>query len=337
MKKLLALTLALTMSAAMLASCGDSADTESSKKEEPSSTPTTSAPEEESEAEDTTTTTTTAAEEEEPPVEEAGGPQGLDVLAGKLLNYENASLKFALDTDVSQFVYPFVEPDGNDKLPGDEGYSGNQSVMDFSVQDVGGIPMMKVAEVVQQWKDADDNIYYEETEGADRVYTLRKFDIDLDKLFAGHEEDLAKIFSVKIDIVAITQEVAKDGDDEWGKGIYWMGGEFGPHNVDAWSGNWTDFALSSDRDDDAGWINQWAYTELSARPGIMGGEKAFGAEDNLHNYIYFQTWATGGNGQLMDFYIADIVFEDEDGNLIVVPEENIPGGASYDAVDPLGE
>ena len=38
-------------------------------------------------------------------------------------------------------------------------------------------------------------------------------------------------------------------------------------------------------------------------------------------------------GQHIDLYIADLVFGDEDGNIIAVPEENIPGGASYEQED----
>lgn len=362
MKKLLALTIALTLSSAMLAGCGDT----SSKSSKADTTTTTKATETEapaeSEAPETTTTTeapkeTEAPAESEAPAEEAGGAQGLEAIKDRLKNYDNASLKFTLDTDVSQFIYPFdqentnnlkyKDADGNEienphkdevHKPGEEGYGGNEAVLDISVQDVGGIPMCKFREVYQQWQDANGNVLYEQGDDAVApVYMLRKWNIDLDKLFAGHEEELAKIFTVKFDVVAIAQEPASDSGEIWGTGIYWLGGEMGTNNVEKWSGNLTGFDMSSDKDDTAGWINQWAYTEIVGRPGVNAGTtKSFGFEENDHNYIFFQTWASTHH-QLVDFYIADMVLLDEDDNVIAVPEENIPKGASYDVVDPLGD
>ncbi len=363
MKKLLALTLALTMTAAMLSACGDPSASDNSKAE----TTTTKAAEteapEESKAEEETTTTTEAAETEAPEettAEEdtpaASGAADITAVKDRLLNYDNASLKFALDTDVSQFIYPFnqestnnlkyKDADGNEienphkdevHTPGEEGYGGNEAVLDISVQEVAGIPMCKFREVYTQWKDANGNVIYEENADAvEPVYMLRKWNIDLDKLFAGHEDELAKIFTVKFDVVAIAQNPASDNGEEWGTGIYWLGGEMGTNNVEKWSGNLTGFDMSSDKNDEEGWVNQWAYTEIVGRPGVNAGtEKSFGFEGNDHNYIFFQTWASTHH-QLVDFYIADMVLLDENDNVIPVPEENIPGGASYDVVDPLG-
>ena len=363
MKKLLALTIALTMSAAVLAGCGDTA-AESSKAE--TSAAATKATEteapKETEAPETTTTTEAPKETEEPketePAEEAPtGAAGLEAIKDKLKNYENASLKFTLDTDVSQFIYPFAQEstnsltykdaDGNEienphkdevHKPGEEGYGGNEALMDISVQDVGGIPMCKFREVYQQWQDANGNVLYGQSDEAVKpVYMLRKWNIDLDKLFAGHEDELAKIFTIKFDVVAIAQEPASSNGELWGTGIYWLGGEMGTNNVEKWSGNLTSFDMSSEKDDTAGWINQWAYTEIVGRPGVNAGTtKSFGFEENDHNYIFFQTWASTHN-QLVDFYIADMVLLDESDNVIPVPEENIPTGASYDVVDPLGD
>ena len=363
MKKLLALTIALTMSAAVLAGCGDTA-AESSKAETSASTTKateTEAPKE-TEAPETTITTEAPKETEEPketePAEEAPtGAAGLEAIKDKLKNYENASLKFTLDTDVSQFIYPFAQEstnsltykdaDGNEienphkdevHKPGEEGYGGNEALMDISVQDVGGIPMCKFREVYQQWQDANGNVLYGQSDEAVKpVYMLRKWNIDLDKLFAGHEDELAKIFTIKFDVVAIAQEPASSNGELWGTGIYWLGGEMGTNNVEKWSGNLTSFDMSSEKDDTAGWINQWAYTEIVGRPGVNAGTtKSFGFEENDHNYIFFQTWASTHN-QLVDFYIADMVLLDESDNVIPVPEENIPTGASYDVVDPLGD
>lgn len=128
-----------------------------------------------------------------------------------------------------------------------------------------------------------------------------------------------------------------DDGNVGGSGVYWLGGEMGTNNVSEWSGNLTGFDMSSERNDNEGWVNQWAYAEIVGRPGINAGtNKSFGFEGNERNYIFFQTWAATQH-QLIDFYIADLQFTDEDGIVIMVPEENIPGGASYESQSPTGE
>ena len=114
--------------------------------------------------------------------------------------------------------------------------------------------------------------------------------------------------------------------------IYWLGGEFGSNDYEEWTGNFTDFSMGSTRDDAAGWADQWATNSVTGR--ILKDGAKFGNEDAVQNYLFFQIWANTSN-QLVDVYVADITFEDEEGNVIPVPEENIPGGATYEAVDPL--
>ena len=360
MKKLLAFTLALTMSAAMLSGCKDQSTGDSSKAETTTAKTETEAPKETEAPEETTAPPETTSPEETTAEEDtpASGAVGLDGIKDKLLNYDNASLTFALDTDVSQFIMPFNQESGNNlkykdadgnelenphkgetHVPGEEGYGGNEAVMDISVQDVGGIPMCKFHEVYQQWKDANGNVLFEETdEAVEPVYMLRKWNIDLDKLFKGHEDELSKIFTVKFDVVAIAQDPAQfDDGNVGGVGVYWLGGEMGTNNVEKWSGNLIGFDMASDRNDEEGWVNAWAYSEIVGRPGVNAGStKSFGFEENEHNYIFFQTWACTQH-QNIDFYIADMALLDENDNVIPVPAENIPGGAKYDVVDPLPE
>lgn len=344
MKRFLAYTIALTLSVLMFASCGgdsgngggDAAETTTTAPAETTAETTTAAPETEAPAETMT----------EAPVEE--GPEDFTAIKDVLQYYDNASLKFNLDTDVSKFVYPFNQPSdnkltyrdengqatdnpytGEERLPGEEGYGGNEAIMDFSVQEVGGIPMMRVREVPSAWLDEKGNRVYEETDKID--YLLRKFNIDLDVLFKDHEEDMKKIFSVKMDLICVARNAATfENGDPGDVGVYWVGGEFGTHNVEKWSGNLMEFSFASKQASDSSWVNQWAYTAAEGRPGIKGGNVPFGVEDNEHNWLFFQTWASV-HKQLTDFYVVDILFEDEEGNVIPVPEENIPGGAEYEA------
>ncbi|MBR1423791.1 MAG: hypothetical protein IJ571_10170 [Ruminococcus sp.] len=335
MKKLLASVLAITMVASMLTACGDS---DSSSKAESKS-----------EAETTTTTTTTAEEtttttEAEPEPEPAdSSSEGGDTTAAatgfkpfaeikdSLADYDNCSLKFAADTDVNAFAEMFNEAvenknkksahNGETLYPGDEGYTGDEALLTLSVQEVGGIPMMKV-----------DQTLYEDDFG-DTVPKTIKLRYDMNKLFAGHEEDMEKIFTIKADVVAIARDnpIFDDGS-QGGLGVYWYGGAFGTNNDGEWNGNLIEYSgvsSSSTDSDDVEWINQWAYMDgMQIRPGIQDpSKKATFGKDYETNYLTLMVWQVTNN---IDLYIADITFLDENNNVIAVPEENIPGGAAYD-------
>ena len=344
MKKFLACTVAAILAASMMTACGGS---DSSSSSSSAAETTTTAAETEAPAEETTTTaaeteapaeetTTTAAAEESAAEETADAgssdAQQIDFVPiadlnkdGKTLkNLENASLKFAADTDVNAFVEMFNEEVGGAK-PGDENYEGDEAIVDFTVQEVGGVPMLKCNELL-----------YEPFASKSAPWQIPKIRFDMNKLFKGHEEDMEKIFTMKMDVVCIARDQKENDDGTMlPVTVMWYGGAFGCNNNDVWDGNLVDYSLVSnyflgdeEHPDWKPWCNQWAYTEVMARPGLK--DTAMFKKDNETNYVTFMAWKPG---QHIDLYIADIVFEDEDGNVIAVPEENVPGGASYEQED----
>lgn len=326
MKKLLACTVAIAMACAMMTACGESGNDSSSKKEETTTTTTAA----ETEATETETEATETEAESEAPAdsegegddtEKAGGAEFAPVSAIKdqLKNIDNASLVFAADTDVNAFAEMFNEEVGG-KKPGEEGYEGDEAVCDLSVQEVAGVNMLKI-----------DELCYQVMPDGTYKYMIPKIRFDMNKLFKGHEDDMEKIFTIKADLVCIgrNQQLYDTGTLS-PVCVPWYGGAFGVNNNNVWNGNLVEYSLASNASaegDEIAWSNQWAYTEAMCRPGIKGGEAQF-SKDFETNYITLMAWQVKSH---MDFYVADLVFEDADGNIIAVPEENIPGGASYTA------
>lgn len=343
MKKFLACTVAAILAASMMTACG-SDDSDSS-----STAATTTTKAAESAAESTEESAADSAEEstaestaEESKAEESTADESksdstasagaqftpISGVADALKNYENASLKFAADTDVNAFVEMFNE-EVNGKHPGDEGYydMGDEACMELTVEDVAGIPMLKLNELFEK-----ENTF---SHGMPN-YQTPKIRFDMNKLFAGHEEDMEKIFTMKADFVCIArdQAVYDENAGEAGLGpvtVGWYGGAFGCNNNDKWDGNlieWSCASIMSGEDSETEWANQWAYTEVMARPGLK--DSAMFKAEYETNYMTMMAWKVKSH---IDWYVADIVFEDEDGNVIPVPAENIPGGASYEQQD----
>ena len=130
MKKFLACALALTLTSAMFASCGSSDDS-SSKAEAKTTTTTTT----------TEATTTTAAPESTADSTAASGTESegeaakdISEMPATLKNYEEASVYFKKDMDVASIVEPFAEKD----------YENDESHVNLSVEELAGIPMLKV-------------------------------------------------------------------------------------------------------------------------------------------------------------------------------------------------
>lgn len=180
MKKFLACALALTLTSAMFASCGSSDD--SSSKAEAKTTTTTEA------------TTTTAAPESTADSTAASGTESegeaakdISEMPATLKNYEEASVYFKKDMDVASIVEPFAEKD----------YENDESHVNLSVEELAGIPMLKVETL-----DQDDQ----------GNYKIPKIKFHMEKFFEGHEADLEKIFTIKADVV--TKAVGEfTGDD----------------------------------------------------------------------------------------------------------------------------
>lgn len=345
MKKFLACTAAVILAASMMTACGGTDTSSSTAPADNAATTTTAAPAEESKAEETTTaaaeeskaeeTTTAAAEESKAEESKAEGgdtagatDQQIDFVpidklteGGTLKNIDNCSLKFNLDTDVNQFVEMFNEDVGGAK-PGDENYEGDEALVDFTVQEVSGVPMLKC-----------DEVLYEPFASKSAPWQIPKIRFDMNKLFKGHEDDMEKIFTIKADVVCIARDQKENDDGTMlPVSVLWYGGAFGTNNNQVWNGNLVEYSLVSnyflgdeEHSDWKQWADQWAYTEIMGRPGLK--DSAMFKKDYETNYITLMAWKPG---QHIDLYIADLVFEDEDGNIIAVPEENVPGGASYE-------
>lgn len=302
MKKLLACTLALTMSALMFASCGDTEDS-SSKKDAADNTTTTTTTEE------TTTTTTTEAEIENSAADstadstadsatdssaegDENAAKPISDMPATLKNYEEASVYFSTDMDVASIIEPFAE----DKGSGAYYPNTDESEVNLTVEELEGIPMIKVETLTAK------------TDG-DGSYCIPKIRFRMDKFFEGQEADLEKIFTVKADVVtkAVGNFVADDGTESLVPGNFM--GAFVTQPADGNGGNsWNDLYDFGESE----WASEWGSYELVMRPGIKAGIATF-VNTTDPQYVSIMRW---GIPNQADFYIADLRFEDEDGNVI---------------------
>ena len=291
MKKLLAMALAVIMTCGVMTACGSD---DSSEKKETTTTTAAETTTTTTAAETTTTTTTTAEPEPE-------GPAPIEDVVALLANKDKASITFTADSDIS-YISMFNEERGG-VLPGDEGYNGDEAILNFSIEEVAGIPMLKI----------DEELYMQNEDGS---YKHQGFKVrfDMNKLFEGQEEKLPQIFSIKADVIAIASDPASVTNEETGETVEmmvpaWNGGAFGTNNNGSWNGNLSDWSVNE-------FTNEWAYTEILCRPGIDGenGDKAFNPDFET-NYLTFMCWAQSHD---VDLYIANVVFEDADGNLITL-------------------
>lgn len=293
MKKLLACTLALTMTAAMLTACGGSDDSSSSAaaKDETTTTTTTTAE----------TTTTTAAETEAPAEStadsstdseaEGEAAKPISEMPATLKNYENASVYFSTDMDVTSIIEPFAEDKGN----GAYYPNTDESQVNLSIEEVEGVPMIKV-EVLDTKTDGDGS------------YLIPKIRFNMAKLFEGQEADLEKIFTIKADVVtkAVGMFTGEDGVESLVPGNFMGAFVTQPSDGNGGTG-WNDLYDFAESE----WTSEWGSYELVMRPGIKDGATFVNTTDP--QYVSIMRW---GIPNQADFYIADLVFEDEDGNVI---------------------
>ena len=318
MKKLLAMALALTFTCAALSACGDTDSESSNDANSKAAEVSSSAADTESVADSTaddsaaeSTAESTADSAAESAAEstadnassdDAPQPRDISEVSGDLKNYETASLKFTADSDISMFEIfnePVKDADGNEKLPGEEGYTGNEALVDMSVEELGGVPMLKLKQN-----------YYAKNEDGSNVIQFLKIRCDMSKLFEGQEDKLADIFTVKMDIVCVAADEWVNVDDPSVPPAMvpgWCGGAFGTNNNGKWNGNMIEWSVNE-------FTSTWAATDMKIRPGVKGGDAAFN-KDNETNYLTFMTW---GITHDVDVYIADIQFEDADGNVITL-------------------
>ena len=295
MKKVFASILALTMTAAMLTSCGDSdssSKSESSSKKEETTTTTT--------AETTTTPAETEApaESSEAPAEsgteEGEAPKDISEMPETLASYENASVYWKADTDIASIIEPFAEDQGSGVyVP-----NTDESEVAVSIEELEGIPMAKI-EVLSKTEDGEN-------------WAIPKIKIHMENLFEGHEEDLEKIFTVKADVVtkAVGNFVSDDGTEMLVPGNFM--GAFVTQPTDGNGGNsWNDLYDFGESE----WVSEWGSYELTMRPGIKAGKATF-VNSTDPQFVSIMRWSIPNQA---DFYIADLTFEDEDGNVIECP------------------
>lgn len=285
MKKFLACALALTLTSAMFASCGSSDDSSSSKAEAATTTTTTTAATTTTEA-----TTTTAAESTADSTAASGteseGDAAKDIseMPATLKNYDEASVYFKKDMDVASIVEPFAEKD----------YENDESHVNLSVEELAGVPMLKV-EVLDQDPDTGD-------------YKLPKIRFHMEKLFEGQEADLEKIFTIKADVVtkAVGEFTGDDGVSSLVPGNF-MGAFVTQPSTGDGNQSWNDLYDFGE----AEWTSEWGSYELTMRPGIKDGATFVNTTDP--QFVSIMRWSIPNQA---DFYIADLRFEDEDGNVI---------------------
>lgn len=288
MKKLLACTLALTMTAAMLTACGSTDDSSSSKAAATTTTTT---------AETTTTTeatTTTAAESAaestaDSATESGAAEEAKDIseMPATLASIDTASVKFKTDMNAEDFVAPMAEKDWD---------GTDESHVNLTIEEVAGVPMVK-CEVL----DVND---------AGTGYKIPKIRFNMAKLFEGQEEDLEKIFTVKADVVtkAVGNFTADDGTESLVPGNF-MGAFCTQTGADPEELSWNDLYDFGESE----WTSEWGSYELTMRPGIKAGVATF-SNTTTEQYVTIMRWSIPNDAC---FYIADLTFEDEDGNVIL--------------------
>ena len=292
MKKIFASVLALTMTAAMLTSCGDS---DSSSKTESKAKPASSSVAETTTTTEATTTTTEATTEAPADSSEAGGegdeaqPKDISEMPATLANLEGASVTFEVGKTADDYGLACMAEndwDGTD-----------ESHCNFEIVEVAGVPMMKVT-ILDLNDDGD-------------AYKIPKIRFNMAKLFEGHTADLPKIFSVKADVVteAVGNFVADDGSEALVPGNFMGAFVTQPgESEDALSWNQLyEFGESE-------WTSTWGSYELVMRPGIK--PKACFVDTSTAQYLTIMRWSIPNDAC---FYIADLRFEAEDGNVIECP------------------
>ena len=283
MKRFLAYSLSLIIAASMLTSCG-SGDSSSSAASTTQATTTagtelTTISEADSEQENSASSDKSA--ESTADSEKEDMPRPISEMPETLKNYDKASVKFKYGMDISKIASAL----GN-------GYSSDESHLKISVEKLGGIPMVRV-----QTLDKEEN-------GSN--YKAAKIHFNLAELFKGHTEDLPKIYTVKADIV--TKAVSAFVDENGEKMV--PGNFIGKFCTQPFNGSeitWNELYTFEEEE----WVSTWGSYELVMKPGNVDG--ATFTDTTKNQYIAIMKWSMPNQA---DFYIADLVFEDIDGNVI---------------------
>ena len=200
-----------------------------------------------------------------------------------LTNYENASFRFSEGMNFSDFAAPLAA----------NNYTDDESQIKLSIETLGEVPMLKVETL---------------DKGEDGKYKAAKIKFLMNKLFEGQESKLADIYTVRIDVVtkAVGTATKDDGEEALVPGYF--GGRVVTQTIaDDGSYTWNELYDFSESE----WEKEWKSCELVIRPGVK--PETVYAVSSKEQYLTIMKWAIPNDAC---FYIADIKFEDENGNVI---------------------
>ncbi len=300
MKRLLALTLSLIMSASVFASCKKEGVNDVEKDPENSKV-TTDAQDSGKEDSEQKSSEQESSEQELTKEEDKAIPKS--EIPNTLKNINTASLTFNMDMDVDDFAAPFGEND----------YQNDESRVKLSIEQVEGIPMLKVVTLDQD---------------ASGRYKVPKIDIKMDKLFEGYEYQLPNIFAVRIDVVTMAVGTATGSDGEERKVPAFFGGKIATKprtnaGTEEAGNGWNELLEFGESE----WDSEWAYYELYVRPGVSPVYSFVNTTEPQS--LAIMKWGIDNDAC---YYIADIQFEDVDGNVIpCMYDENVANQAKINA------
>ena len=287
MKKFLACTVATIIAASMMTACGsdDSKDSSSKAAESTTTTAASSAAEsatEESAAEE-------SAADESAAEGDAAEPKPISEMPATLQDLETASLVFDTSMDPADFV----------KTMNEANFENDESDVAFSIEEVEGVPMLRCQ--VLTLKDEED---------PSLGYKVPKIQFDMSKIFAGKTDTLDKVFTIDIEFMtkAVGNFVSPDDGTESLVPGNFMGALCSQAGEDPDNLGWKEL---DNQISESEWTSEWATYKFSVRPGLLG---PFSAVDTPQ-YLTFMRWSIPNQA---DFYVADITFKDEDGNILPV-------------------
>lgn len=206
-----------------------------------------------------------------------------------LQDLETASLVFDTSMDPADFV----------KTMNEANFENDESDVAFSIEEVEGVPMLRCQ--VLTLKDEED---------PSLGYKVPKIQFDMSKIFAGKTDTLDKVFTIDIEFMtkAVGNFVSPDDGTESLVPGNFMGALCSQAGEDPENLGWKEL---DNQISESEWTSEWATYKFSVRPGLLG---PFNAVDTPQ-YFTFMRWSIPNQA---DFYVADITFKDEDGNILPV-------------------
>ena len=171
--------------------------------------------------------------------------------------------------------------------------SGDESRCKYSIEEVAGIPMLKI-EILDKYADGVN-------------YLIPKPQFKLNEIFKGHEDLLPKVNVIKMDII---QKAVGEFTGEDGTSALVPGNLMGTLAVQAQK----DGSMTWDQNDFAAdeWTSEWVYVEAASKELLIWNKSDL-ANTTDDQYATIMRWGIPNDACL---YIADIAFYDIDGNPI---------------------